>query len=102
MEKGIFQFVIRYSKKEQIYLLVMAMASLPFYFFSLDLPKQIVDNAIKGAEKGITFPIESAAGNLEEIIEELKHTRVSERSGRPMGADEDESSFERLRADGYM
>lgn len=53
-------------------------------------------------EKGITWPIESSADTIEAIIEELKHTRVSERSGRPMGADEDESSFERLRAAGYM
>ncbi len=53
-------------------------------------------------EKGITWPIESKAATLDEIIEELKTTKVSERSGRPMGADEDESSFERLRADGYM
>lgn len=53
-------------------------------------------------EKGITWPIESGAVTLDEIIEELKTTKVSERSGRPMGADEDESSFERLRADGYM
>lgn len=53
-------------------------------------------------EKGITWPLESKATTIEEIIEELKVTRVSERSGRPMGADEDESSFERLRADGYM
>lgn len=53
-------------------------------------------------EKGITWPIESSAATLDEIIEELKITKVSERSGRPMGADEDESSFERLRADGYM
>jgi len=53
-------------------------------------------------EKGITWPIESTAATLDEIIEELKTTKVSERSGRPMGADEDESSFERLRADGYM
>ena len=53
-------------------------------------------------EKGITFPVESSAASLNEIIEELKHTRVSERSGRPMGSDEDESSFERLRAGGYM
>lgn len=53
-------------------------------------------------EKGITWPLESTASNIEEIIEELKTTTVSERSGRPMGADEDESSFERLRADGYM
>ena len=53
-------------------------------------------------EKGITFPLESTAANLDQIIEELERTKVSERSGRPMGADEDDSSFERLRADGYM
>ena len=53
-------------------------------------------------EKGITWPIESKAATLDEIIAELRVTKVSERSGRPMGADEDESSFERLRADGYM
>ena len=53
-------------------------------------------------EKGITWPLESSAATLDEIIAELKVTKVSERSGRPMGADEDESSFERLRADGYM
>jgi len=53
-------------------------------------------------EKGITWPIESTAATLDEIIAELRVTKVSERSGRPMGADEDESSFERLRADGYM
>ena len=53
-------------------------------------------------ERGITWPVESVAANIDEIIEELRTTKVSERSGRPMGADEDESSFERLRADGYM
>lgn len=53
-------------------------------------------------EKGITWPVESSADTIEKIIAELKVTKTSERSGRPMGADEDESSFERLRADGYM
>lgn len=53
-------------------------------------------------EKGITWPVESNANSIDSIIEELRTTKVSERSGRPMGADEDESSFERLRADGYM
>lgn len=53
-------------------------------------------------EKGITWPVESSAATIEEIITELRTTKTSERSGRPMGADEDESSFERLRADGYM
>ena len=53
-------------------------------------------------ERGITWPLESDADTIDKIIEELRTTKVSERSGRPMGADEDESSFERLRAAGYM
>lgn len=53
-------------------------------------------------EKGITWPVPSEATTLEAVIDELATTRTSERSGRPMGADEDESSFERLRAAGYM
>lgn len=53
-------------------------------------------------ERGITWPVESDADTLDKIIDELRVTKVTERSGRPMGADEDESSFERLRADGYM
>ena len=53
-------------------------------------------------ERGITWPLESNADTIDKVIEELRTTKVSERSGRPMGADEDESSFERLRAAGYM
>ncbi|MFN5352150.1 MAG: sulfate adenylyltransferase subunit CysD [Alphaproteobacteria bacterium] len=53
-------------------------------------------------EKGITFPLPSNATNIDEIIEELRLTKVPERSGRPMGADEDEASFEKLRRAGYM
>ena len=52
-------------------------------------------------EKNITFPVESDASNIEEIIEELKTTSVSERAGRTMDQ-ETEDSFERLRTSGYM
>ncbi len=53
-------------------------------------------------ERGITWPVPSEADTLEKIIAELKTTRTSERAGRPMGADQDEASFEKLRAAGYM
>ena len=53
-------------------------------------------------ERGITWPTPSDADTLDKIITELRTTKTSERAGRPMGADEDESSFERLRAAGYM
>ena len=52
-------------------------------------------------DEDITFPIDSKASNLEEIIEELKFTKVSERSGRAMDH-EQEDVFERLRSKGYM
>jgi sulfate adenylyltransferase subunit 2 len=52
-------------------------------------------------EKNITTPIDSDAASLEEIIEELRTTRQAERAGRTMDH-ESESSFERLRAAGYM
>jgi sulfate adenylyltransferase subunit 2 len=52
-------------------------------------------------DKDITFPVDSNASTLDEIITELGKTRVSERSGRAMDH-EAEDSFERLRADGYL
>lgn len=48
-----------------------------------------------------TSPIASTASTVEEIIEELSETRVSERSGRAQDQ-ESEDAFERLRASGYM
>ncbi len=53
-------------------------------------------------ERGITWPVESQATTIDAILAELQTVKTSERSGRPMGADEDESSFERLRKAGYM
>jgi sulfate adenylyltransferase subunit 2 len=52
-------------------------------------------------EIGITFPIDSRASTIDEIIEELDRTRSEERAGRAMDH-ESEDAFERLRVDGYM
>jgi len=52
-------------------------------------------------DKDITFPVDSNAATIAEIIEELRKTTVSERSGRAMDH-EAEDSFERLRVDGYL
>jgi len=48
-----------------------------------------------------TFPIDSDAGNIDEIVEELRTTRIAERSGR---AQDKEKAFtmQKLRALGYM
>lgn len=52
-------------------------------------------------EKNITFPIDSTAATIDDIIAELEVTRTPERAGRAMDH-EAEDSFERLRASGYM
>ncbi len=52
-------------------------------------------------DQDITFPVDSDASTVDEIIEELTVTTVSERAGRAMDH-EAEDSFERLRRDGYM
>lgn len=52
-------------------------------------------------DSDITFPIDSTASTLDEIIDELMATRIPERSGRAMDH-EREDVFERLRATGYM
>tara|TARA_B100001971_G_C18227392_1_gene561474 strand:- start:1044 stop:1850 length:807 start_codon:yes stop_codon:yes gene_type:complete len=52
-------------------------------------------------EKNITFPIDSDAATLDDIIAELEATREPERAGRAMD-NETEDAFERLRSSGYM
>lgn len=52
-------------------------------------------------DEDITFPIESDARTIEEIIAELETITTAERAGRAMDH-EAEDAFERLRADGYM
>ena len=52
-------------------------------------------------DKDITFPVDSTASTIDEVIEELETTSISERSGRAMDH-EAEDAFERLRADGYL
>ena len=48
-----------------------------------------------------TKPVPSQATTVAEIIEELRETKVSERSTRAQDQ-ESEDAFERLRASGYM
>jgi putative ABC transport system ATP-binding protein len=48
MDKSIFRYIWQNSRREQILLLVLAIVSLPFYFYSMDVPKYIVNDAIQG------------------------------------------------------
>ncbi|MBT6276115.1 MAG: ABC transporter ATP-binding protein, partial [Chromatiales bacterium] len=63
METSIFKFVWRYSKRQQIMLLVMTAVSFPFLYMSMDLPKTIVNEAIGGGE----FPKDVFGFQLDQI-----------------------------------
>ena len=52
-------------------------------------------------DRDITFPVDSDAASVDEIVAELERTRIAERSGRAMDH-ESEDAFERLRSAGYM
>ena len=48
MESSIFRYILRYSAPQQLYLVAVTVASYPFLFMSLELPKVIVNQAIDG------------------------------------------------------
>ena len=50
MEKTLFKFIWRYSKRDQIVLLILTAISFPFLYLSLDLPKTIINKAIGGKD----------------------------------------------------
>jgi len=50
MEPTIFGYIWRYSRRQQLILLTVTLASFPFLYYSLDLPKTIVNEAIGGDE----------------------------------------------------
>ena len=52
-------------------------------------------------DQDITYPVNSNATNVKQIISELETTKIAERSGRAMDH-ESEDAFERLRVKGYM
>jgi putative ABC transport system ATP-binding protein len=48
MNKSLFRYIWRHSKRDQLIIFMVVIASLPFYYMSLDLPRKIVNEAIQG------------------------------------------------------
>ncbi len=57
MDANIFRYTWRHSSRDQIWLLIVVVFSLPFYFLSLDLPKSIVNGPIQG--NGFSSPTDT-------------------------------------------
>jgi len=50
LESTIYRFILRHSLRQQLLLLLLTLVSFPFLYFSLDLPKTIVNRAIGGKQ----------------------------------------------------
>ena len=48
MDRSLFKFILRYSKWEQLRIAPLVLGTMVVYFFSLDLPKTIINDAIQG------------------------------------------------------
>jgi putative ABC transport system ATP-binding protein len=48
MERSLFGFIIRYSKRDQLLIVPFVLATMVVYYLSLDLPKTIINEAIQG------------------------------------------------------
>ena len=48
MNKSLFRYIWRWSRRDQLVIFAVVIGSLPFYYVSLDLPRKIVNEAIQG------------------------------------------------------
>ena len=63
LDRSIYGYIIHYSLKDQLYLVLVTLFSFPFLYYSLDLPKQIVNHAISGKD----FPAKFLGIELDQI-----------------------------------
>src|SRR5271154_5437803 len=54
MERSMYQFVLKHSPRETAILIALTILSLPVYYVTLDIPKNVFNQGILA--KGITFP----------------------------------------------
>jgi putative ABC transport system ATP-binding protein len=50
LDPSIYRFILRHSLRQQLLLLLLTLLSFPFLYYSLDLPKTIVNRAIGGKQ----------------------------------------------------
>lgn len=63
MDRSIYGFILRYSRRQQIFIVALTLVSFPFLYYSLELPKQIVNDAIGGTD----FPKSFFGISLEQV-----------------------------------
>ena len=54
LESSLFKFIWKYSRREQIKLLIFTLALFPLLYLSLELPKRIINDAIEAPSGSVT------------------------------------------------
>ena len=49
MERSLFRFILRFSLRQQLFIIFMTVLSFPVTYVTLELPKRIVNEALIGA-----------------------------------------------------
>ena len=52
MDRSIFKYILRHSKRQQLLILALIVASYPFLYVSLELPKTIINDAMSNSQGG--------------------------------------------------
>lgn len=55
MEQSIFSYIWKYSKKNQIILLLVTLLTFPILYVTLELPKRIINDAIGGSGEAVVL-----------------------------------------------
>ena len=87
MERNLLKYVWSHSRSDQLWMLVVIIASMPTYFLSLELPKRIVNSPIQGVgfenpgDTAVFMPIylpfgETLFGNPVQLFSGFEFERV--------------------------
>ena len=63
MERSIYRYIWRFSKRQQIVVLIFTLTTFPLLYFSLEVPKIIINEALGGED----FPQEFLGIELDQI-----------------------------------
>lgn len=50
LERSIYKYILQHTSKDQVVLVCLTLISMPFVYFSLDVPKTIINKAIGGGQ----------------------------------------------------
>src|SRR6516164_2926230 len=53
LQPTIYRFILRHSLRQQLLVLMLTLASFPFLYYSLKLPKTIINGAIRSEERRV-------------------------------------------------